>query len=262
MLFWQQFKAQLTGLLIWLGSAVALVLVIAQSAPSFVQNELLSGYLQAMPASIQAMMGLQPDLDPLDAFVAAQVTKSLLLVVALYAVLLALQAITREVDRRTIDFLLAMPIRRSDLLLARTAVMLVNTGLLTLGMALSTRFSLQAQGLQGYFRAYDLIFLNCWLLAVALGAIALLASLWIDDYALGVKLMLGLVSVAYFVEFVLRAVNLSRAARLLSPFSYLDSTHILKHGSLPLGDALVLAAVALLAIGLSLPAFERKQIAA
>lgn len=259
-LFWQQFKAQFMGLVIWLGSGIGLGLLVAQSAPSFVQGDLLGQLLNTMPEALVKMMGIEPGLKPLDTFVASQVSKTLVLVSALYAVLLALNAITREVDRRTIDFLLSLPVRRTAVLLARAAVMLVNTGIVIAGMGLTLWASFRAAGLEGSWAAYNLIYLNVWLLAVAMGGIALLASLWIDDYGVGVKLMMGLVSGAYFMEFVFRAAGLSRAARLISPFSYVDATAVLRNSVLPLGDTLVLVAVSALTIGLSLPLFERKEI--
>lgn len=261
-LFWQQFKAQLTGLLIWTAAAVGMVLVMAQTAPSFIEGDVMGQYLTALPESMVKMMGLEPGMAPLDAFVATQVGKSLALITPLYAVMLALNAITRDVDRRTIDFLLALPVKRAEVVLARAAVMLANTGIITLAMGLAMYLSFTGAGLEGNWGGYNLIYLNVWLLGAALGGVALLASLWIDDYGVGVKLMLGLVSVAYFLEFVFRAVDLSRAARLLSPFSYLDATGILRDGALPVGDIAVLVLVALGTIGLSVPVFEKKQISA
>lgn len=261
-LFWQHFKAQLAGLLIWTGAAVGMMMVMANAAPSFIANGILEQYLATLPEVLVKMAGLEPGLAPLDGYVAAQVGKSVTLVTPLYAVMLALNVVTREVDRRTIDFLLAMPVRRAEVILARVAVMLTNTGILTAAMGLAMYLAFKSAGLEGNWAAYNLIFFNIWLLGAALGGITLLASLWVDDYGLGVKTALGLVSTAYFLEMVFRALDLSRTARLLSPFSYLDATRILKNGALPVADTLILALVALVTIGLSLPVFERKQISA
>lgn len=261
-LFWQQFKAQLKGLLIWTASSVALVTVLSKSAPAFVESDLITKWLETMPESLLAMAGLDATLAPLDAYVAADFSKSLVLVVALYGVILALNIVTREVDRRTIDFLLSLPVKRSSVLLSRVAVLLVNTGILAGSIAISLYANFTYYDLQGNWLGYNLIVLNIWLLSVALGSITLLASLWIDDYGMAVKALLGLVSAAYFMEFVLRAVEMSRTARLLSPFSYVDPTWVLKHNALPLADTLILIGVSVLCIGLSVPLFERKQIAA
>lgn len=261
-LFWQQFKAQFAGLLIWGAGAIGLVAMIASTAPSFTKDDNALKMLESMPESLQRMMGFVPGLSMIDLFVATQVGKTMALAVALYAVMLSLNAITREVDRRTIDFLLSLPVKRTEVLLARAGVMLVNSGIITAIMVIGLQVSLRAQGLEGDWGGYNLIFLNVWLLAVALGSITLLASLWIDDYSLGVKAMLGLVSAGYFLEMVMKAVALSRTARLISPFSYVDPHLILKHGALPVLDTAILVVVSVLCIGLSLPVFERKQITA
>lgn len=261
-LFWQQFKAQFTGLLIWSAIGAGLMLMMARIAPSYVEMDLVGDYLASLPESMVKMMGLEPGMDPLDSFVAAQVGKSLVLITPLYAVMLALSAVTREVDRRTIDFLLALPVRRADVILSRAAVMLLNTALATAAMGAAMYLSFIGSGLEGNWAGYNLLFLNVWLLGAAVGSIALLASLWIDDYGVGVKVMLGLVSGAYFLEFVFRAVGMSRTARLLSPFSYVDATVTLRDGVLPVSDVLILLAVTAGCIALSVPVFEKKQIAA
>lgn len=261
-LFWQQFKAQLTGLLIWTGCGIGLTWMMGQTAPSFIANDLLGRYLATLPDSMIKVVGLERGMLPLDAFVASQLAKTLVLIIPFYCVLLALNVVTREVDRRSIDFLLALPVRRIEVLLGRSLVMLVNSLLVTAAMALTMYLTFTAAGLQGNWATYNLLFLNVWLLSIALGSMALLGSLWIDDYGVAVKLMLGLVSVAYFMELVFRAVDLGRTVRYLSPFSYVDAVTIIRNGALPAGDTAVVVSVTLLCIGLSVPVFEKKQIAA
>lgn len=126
------------------------------------------------------------------------------------------------------------------MLLSRAAVLLVNTGLMAAILWGVSIWDLRNQGLiTGATGRYWLLFLGQWLLALAVGSLTLLFSLWIDDYSLGIKLFLGSLSALYFIEMVLKVVGANRWVRLLSPFSYADPATILAEGRLPAGDAVV-----------------------
>lgn len=257
-----QFRAQFGGLIIWVGASLALTLMLTRTAPSVVAEGGMLPLMESMPESLRRILGVLDGLSPLDGYVAAKIVQSVQMEVALYTVLVALSIVTREVDRRTIDYLLALPVSRDQVLLSRVVVMAINSLIMSGAIWALMRIDLAASGLTGSWGSYALMMLNIWLLAMALGGVTLLASLWIDDYSLGVKLVLGIVATSFFLEFILKAADLSRWARAYSPFSYLDAAEILRRGALPWPDMLVLVAVALVTIGLAFPAFHRKQIVA
>lgn len=260
-LFWQQFRAQLTGLLIWLLSGLVLVFALTRTA----QGAVVGGVdlFAQLPEEMQRLIGLRPDLSAIDSYVAGKIAPSAVLVLLLYAAVVALSIVTRDVDRRTIDFLLSLPIGRRQVLLARSAVLAVNTGLMGAVLWGACIADLQSQGLlDGATGRYWLIFLGQWLLALAVGALTLLGSLWVDDYSLAIKLFLGLLSGLYFLEMGMKAAGVSRLARLFSPFSYADPAAILAEGRLPTTDLVLLVGVAFAALAASLAVFDRKQITA
>lgn len=261
-LFWHHFRAYLSGLLIWAGVGMFLTFAITRSAPAVVADGAGLAAIQALPEAMRAMLGYQEGLSPLDSFITLKFSAWSLLVASLYGSLLALSIVTREVDRRTIDFLLSLPVGRTQVLLSRVGVMLLNSGLVMLGMWLVLRYDLAAQGLEGSWTGYGLMMLNQWLVAVAIASLALLSSLWIDDYSHGVKIWMGAVTGLFFIELAMRAANFSRWQRGFSPFSYADAAQVIRAGQIPLADAAILVAVALLAIAVSVPVFERKQLTA
>lgn len=260
-LFRQYFRQQLVGLLIWLGIAFLLVLAMTSVASSMVENGMES-LTKGLPEAFKQMIGIVEGLSPVDAYMAMKAGPTVAVLLALYAVLLALGIVTREVDRRTIDFLLAMPVERRQVLLARSAVLAVNTAIMAAAVWATIYLDLTRQGLTTDFAAYAVLLLNCWLVALALGALCLLSSMWLDDYSLGVKLWVGVAAGGFVLEYVLKAMGVSRWARFWSPFSFVDAPAVIHTGSMPLADVLILVAVILLGFGLSLPVFERKQVSA
>lgn len=261
-LFWQHFRAYSSGLLIWMGGSALLTVAITRAAPAAVMDDATLSAMQALPEAIRNMLGYQEGLSALDSYIVLKFSSWSALIGALYAPLLALSIVTREVDCRTIDFLLALPVERTRVLLSRAGVMILNSALVVLTMWAVLRYDLAAQGLEGSWTGYALMLLNTWLLVVAIGSVALLTSLWIDDYSLGVRLWLGGVTGLFFLEFAMKAAGLSRWQRVFSPFSYTDGPQVLRTGEIPLADALILVFVAVGAVAASGLAFQRKQISA
>lgn len=260
-LFRQYFRTQLSGLLIWAGAAALTMLMMTRSTPTDNSAEAMQALIGKMPESFKIMFGVTDKLGTVDGFVAIKIAPTITLILCLYAVILALGIVTREIDRRTIDFLLGMPVDRRSVLVARVGVLACNTALVGALMWTIMRVDYGMLGLQGSFERFaQLIFAN-WLLAMAFGALTLLSSMWIDDYSFGVKLWLGAVAAGYFAELILRAAGLTRWQRFFSPFSYADGTNILTDG-LTVADPLVLIGIIVAAVLAAIPVFERKQIAA
>lgn len=257
-LFRQFFEAHLKGLLIWLAVGVLLAFSGTRSAASFID----SNSLAAMPQSLLAIFGDLAGLSAVDQYLTVLIGKGTGLIPALYAVIVALSIVTREVDRRTVEFLLALPVQRTQVLLARIAVMAANLTMIVGAMWAVLRFDLAAQGYQASWSHLNILFVNIWLLSFALGVLTLALSLWVDDYSVGIKLFLGVVALAYFLEYTLRAATVSRAGRLLSPFSYVDIGGVMHTGSIAAGDAVTLTIAIAAGLAVSFWAFNRKQFSA
>jgi ABC-2 type transport system permease protein len=260
-LFRQYFRQQAVGLLIWVGVAVLLVLALTSAASGVVASG-MDEIMASLPEAMRQMAGVTTGLSPLDAYLTMKAGPFFALLLSPYAVLLALGIVTREVDRRTMDFLLAMPVERRQVIVSRSVVMALNTAVMAVAMWLVMYADLTRQGLDGSFGAYAVLLLNAWLLAMALGSVCLLTSMWLDDYSLGVRIWLSVACGGYVLEYILRAAGLSRWTRVWSPYSFLDAPEVVRSGTIPVADAVILIALVALGIGLSVRAFERKQIAA
>ncbi len=259
-LFRQHFRAQRNGLFIWLAASVVTTLAVASVANSMQQSDILGKLGETAPAALQALLGLLPGMSPVDGYIQAKLGVGMALILPIYACLLAMSAITREVDRGTADFLLALPVDRRRLLLARWGVMAANLGILTLGVWLALVAGLAASHVTGSLGGYFWMLAQAWLLALAFGSLALLLSIWIDDYSLGVKVTLAGTGTLYVIDLGMRIAGLSKLVRGFNPFTYVDAARTVMANHLLWGDAAVLAAVAALGLWLAARAFDRKQI--
>lgn len=259
-LFWQHFRAQRNGFFIWLAASVVTILAVASAAKSMGQSDLMNKLGQVAPPALQALLGMLPGLSPVDGFIQAKVGAGMAMILPVYACLLAMSAITREVDRSTADFLLTLPVDRTRLLVARWGVMVVNLAILTLSLWVALVAGMKASQVSGSFGGYFWMLAQVWLLAVAVGSLALLLSLWIDDYSLGVKATLAGTGALYVIDLGMRVAGISKWGRSFNPFTYVDAARTVMEGHLPWGDAAVLAAASGLSLWLAVRAFGRKQI--
>jgi len=257
-LFRQFFSAQFKGLLIWMAVGALYAFAGTRSAAPFIEGNALA----TIPPALLAMFGDMAGLGATDMYLTVILGKGTLLIPTLYAVIVALSIVTREVDRRTVEFLLALPVQRTQVLTARVAVLFVNITAVTGAIWAVLRYDMAAQGFAGTWSHLNMLFLNLWLLAIALAAITLAVSMWIDDYSVGVKLFLGIVTLGFFMEYVLKGATVSRAGRLLSPFSYVDLGGVMHSGSIAAGDLIVLIAAIAAGLAVSFRAFDRKQFSA
>ncbi|MDF2629454.1 MAG: family transporter protein [Symbiobacteriaceae bacterium] len=257
-LFRQFFVAHLKGLFIWMAVGALMAIALTRSTATFIEG----GVFEAMPASMLALYGDFTGMNVVDIYLTISVGKGTVLIPTLYAVIVALSIITREVDRRTVEFLLALPVQRAQVLLSRLAVLAVNVTLVNAVIWAVLRFDISAQGYEGSWAHLDVLFVNLWLLCMALAAVTLAASMWIDDYSVGVKLFLGLVTLTFFLEYVFRGAQVSRAVRLITPYSYADLAMVMRSGTIDALNLIVLIVAILGGLGVSFWAFNRKQFSA
>ena len=259
-LFRQHFHSQRTALFIWLGANMAAALMVASMGNSVNQSDAMNRLIEQLPANLQAVLGVVPGLSSVDAFVQAKLGFWAILAFPIYACLLAISAVTREVDRHTADFLLSLPLDRTRLLVARWAVMATNVGILALGMWAALVVGLAAVGVTGSWSGYFWMMTQAWFLGVAVGSLALLASVWIDDYGTAAKLTLAGVGALFTIDLAMRVSPPPLWAAVWNPFTHASPAQTILRNSLLWGDVAALVVTSALALALAVHFFVRKQI--
>jgi ABC-2 type transport system permease protein len=182
--------------------------------------------------------------------------------VLIYTALFAAGMITREMDQRTMEFLLAMPVERWQVVLSRWLNLAAALLVLHLSQWGSLVAAVSAIGETPEAGAYLVAELNGALLHLALGSIMLVLTLLVDDYGRALALSLGS-GLGIFLVYTSTAdaTGWLKEARAWLPYGFFDPVALIGRGEIPWGDLGVLAAMALAGLGLSLWLFQRKQIA-
>jgi len=170
--------------------------------------------------------------------------------------------VTREIDRRTMEFVLSLPISRTRLLISRWVGLVLALLLLHLIQLVAVLIGVRAIGESISLGRYLVAELNSVLLYLALGDVFLLISLFINDYGPCLSTIMGLgLGLFFFHVATDSATGALKAVRDALPFAHLNAAQIITQGEVPVGDMALLAAIAAVALLISIYVFDRKQIA-
>ena len=175
----------------------------------------------------------------------------------------AAAAVAGERQRGTLEVLLARPLSRQRTFGSLFLAMVVFVGLVTAAGLIGAVVSSAVFGVldQLDLAQMPLLWLNVSLLYVALGSIALAASVSFDRLAPALGVALGFTVVSYFFEVLGSLWEAAQPLQPLSVFHYVQPQAVLDGTAEPF-DFLLLTAVALAGVAWSLIVFPRRDLAA
>lgn len=222
----------------------------------------LNRMLEQMPAALRTFWG-GGSISTLDGWMQSEVLGTLVpLLLTVYTALAVLGVLTRETDGRTMDFLLALPVRRSSVLLGRLGGLLLNLAVLHGVVLLSVILGVQLVGGPANWSLYALVVLNQYLIFAALAALLLLVTVFIDDLQKGLLGTLSVALIMFFLPHMLEGSSSVGGIGRLSLFYYYQPQAVLAHGQLPGSDVATLLGALVVATGAAVWQFGRKQLTA
>jgi ABC-2 type transport system permease protein len=178
-----------------------------------------------------------------------------------YAISSGSRAIAGEEEAGSLDLLLSVPVPRRRVLLDKYWAMLVAT----LGLVCLMWLSVVACGPVfdlhpdlGHFTGASLL---AFLLAMTFGSVALAVGCITGSKGVAIGVPTGVALVTFLVNMFQPSVDWLDPFRWISPFYYYSGGDPMVNG-LDVSHALVLAAIAVVALGVALLAFERRDLAA
>lgn len=260
----QQAKAEGLSLVVWGLALGGLVLWATALWPTLMSSDTMveiMNLLNSLPPALRAAIG-GASLATITGWVTAYAFGLWVLVpYMVFTALFATSIVSREMDRRTIEFLLSLPTSRSQLLLTRWAGMAIALVLIQLFHFGGAVVGVLLIGERVDVGALLLAELNLWLLLLALGSLFLLISLLIDDYGRSLGATLGLGFVLFFAHLALDGkTGALSGLRDALPFAQFRPAEPLLEATVPTGSLLYLALLTLAAVCLSTYLFQRKEI--
>ncbi len=173
---------------------------------------------------------------------------------------LAASCLSGEIDHKTIDLLLAQPVRRGRLVLARYAALALTSVVIITAALVGTIVSVKALNIET-----NILWLTCAMgymavLTMAFGAIALFVSASLSDNRKAALISLGIMIVMYFMETIGSVVDLLGGIRYLSIYHYARYNEVLMTHTASLVDLAVLLAISVVFVAMAVYVFRRRDI--
>ena len=215
--------------------------------------------VRTMPAAIRALFGPE-GFDMFGSFVASveygtMMSISFMIFLATYVPGL----ITKEIDQRSSEFLLALPVKRSSVLGSRWLGLALTMAVMTLVQWVTL---IAVTGTQAQPVRYLWASVNMYLLFLEIGTLLLLVSIFVDDYPKAAGICAGVVVLLFFFNGMTEnATGFLVTLRSALPFARFDSGTIITTGKVPGADLALLAAGIAVVYYLAVRAFDAKQVA-
>lgn len=250
----------LRGLVWWTLGIVVLVAVTLSIFPTVEGNADFARLYEQYPEELKAFIGGQLDLTSAPGYLHAELFSFMVpLLLLVHAIGAGARAIAGEEEAGTLDLLLALPLRRTRVVLDKLAAMVALTGALAAVLFLSIWGMAVAVGMEIGGDRIAAACVAAWLLAVLYGALALLVGSAAGKKGAAIGVPTAAAVAAYLLDGLGNLVDALEPWRVLSPFNWYFEADSLRAGFAPGWLGLLLAAAAVFG-ALAPPAFARRDV--
>jgi beta-exotoxin I transport system permease protein len=259
--FSKTIKEQRKALLWWAFGLVSACLVTTAFYPSIHENAAsFERLLESLPEGLRKAFG--EDFASPAGYLQARLFSIFAPVLFLiFAIGAGSRAIAGEEEHKTLDLLLSTPVPRRRVLVDKALAMLAATVGLGLVLALAIVVSGPPFEIAVSTANVAAAVADCVLLAIAFGAIALAVGAGTGRRSVAIGLTAGLAAGSYLIDVLALSVDGLGWLQHLSAFFYYRAPDPIAQGLDP-WDAAILATIAIVATGIAVVAFDRRDLAA
>lgn len=251
-------QSRLTFIL-WTSVIGFMIILMVVLFPEFKgEREMFTRMFESMGA-FTAAFGLDYlNMGELIGFYAVEIGTTLGIGGALYAALIAVQALAVEEDQGSADFLLTHPVSRIRVVFEKWLYILIRViglNVISFGLAIGSMILINEP-----IPWHDLflLHLSSLIMQIEIAAIALAISAFLHRRNVGIGL--GLALLFYFVSLISKLADNLGFLNYLTPFGYTDPVYILKNSSLDVPLVILGLVVTAIALGLAHWHYDRKDI--
>jgi ABC-2 type transport system permease protein len=220
----------------------------------------LAEFYEQLPPALREFIG-DADITTIDGWMQLELMSWMPLILAIYGGIFAAGTVSREVEQRTVDFVLSLPISRVHFIASRLIIGVWNLllmcvvifVLMTAGVAL-TGHSVNADH-------YALAVFNAFLLSVALLAAYVALATFVDEQSRVTGITIGVTLVLWITSVALQATDAPEVVRWFSPFEHYHSAEAMAGKSVPIGSLVVLAVASIVGASVALYWYNRRDLA-
>lgn len=244
----------------WLAGTLGMGVYVVFIYDTLGDIERISEFYDELPPALREFIG-DADIGTIDGWLQIEFMSWLPLILAIYAGIFAAGMISREIEQRTIDFVLGLPISRAQFIASRMLVGAGNLGVLSGAVFVLLTAGVALTGHDVHAGRYALASFNAFLLGLALlGAFVAVAS-FIDEQSRVTGITLGTTLVLWISSVALQAADAPTFVRWFTPFEHYHSAAAMSGEPVTIGSLIVLPVAALLGGAVAMYWYNRRDIA-
>ena len=243
----------------WMLGILAMATYVVVAYDTMVDLDALSELYESYPPALRQLFG-EVDLSTMDGWIQVELVSYLPLLLAIYGGIYAAGAVSRETEQRTIDFILGLPVSRTDFIASRIIVGLLNLFSICLAVFLFLVIGVALVGRTPSAGNYALALLNAFLLSGALLTAYVAIATVVDEQSRLTGITLGLTFVLYILTAAFQVADVPDVVRWLTPFEHYHSAQAMTGEGLPALPMVALAAAMALAAAASVYWYNRRDL--
>ena len=247
-------------LLWWIAGMAAMGAYVVGVYDSIGNLEDLRKLYEGYPEAIRKLVG-DVDISTLNGWIQVELLSWMPLILAIYAGIFAASHISRETEQRTIDFVLGLPVSRTEFLLSRIVVGAANMATICLAIFVLLMIEVPLVGHDPSPERYALALSNAFLVGAALFAAYVLIASFTDDQGRVTGITLGVTLLLYVVRGALQAANAPDVVLWLTPFEHYHAAEAMSGRAVPVLPLIILPLVGIVEGAAAVYWFNRRDIA-
>ena len=225
-------------------------------------GEQMQALMDILDIPIYRAMGI--DMGSFEGFMASSVIQFIPLTLAIYVVISSTDTLAGEEERGTLELVLAMPLRRWEIVSMKAIALIVISFFILIITAVGdivvfqwmrTQIEVDVTATQLFVAILDV-----WPITVAFLMIGMFLSTFMPTRRIASMTLTTIIIVSYFAEILAGIVNSLDFLKPWSLFSYFDSTANLFLVGVKTSDVMVLLGVSVVFFGLTVLSFQQRDI--
>lgn len=261
LILWQTLKGQRTGLFMVGLGLLAFAVLMPTTYTAF--GTALGDLIDALPEGFRALIKAQGGFSTTSTgYIAIGYRHAVFIVITMASVIaMSSGALAREIERGTMFLLLARPLQRYSIVIAKMGSLLATVAILLCMSFLGTWIGVVGNGVEGVdFKALAFALLNAFMLILAVGGYSFFISSLSSEGGRAISVAAGVTVIFFFVDFM---ATLWSAVSFLGPisvFHYYDPQSVVEANSIPAFHLGVLGAAALVGFVAAGVTFQRRDL--
>jgi ABC-type transport system involved in multi-copper enzyme maturation permease subunit len=244
----------------WLAGTLGMGIYVVFIYDTLGDVETISEFYEELPPALREFIG-DADISTIDGWLQIEFMSWLPLILAIYGGIFAAGMISREVEQRTIDFVLGLPISRVQFVGSRLLVGMWNVAVLSAVVFMLLTVGVALTGHTPHAERYALASFNAFLLGAALLAAFVALASFVDEQGRVTGITLGATLLLWILSVALQAADAPTIVRWFTPFEHYHSAEAMAGESVTIGSLITLAVATLVASGLAAYWYNRRDIA-